>query len=64
MFEWNDKATLVIIRPDCFVDIYDGANLTNSHRYLGGETNEHNRYELSWYSFANRTSSYVCDCIN
>ncbi|VDM28732.1 unnamed protein product [Toxocara canis] len=59
---WNDRVTLAIIRPDCYLDMYDGANLTDSHRYLGGGTSEDNVYDLSWYSFANRTSSYYCQC--
>ncbi|VDM93570.1 unnamed protein product [Onchocerca ochengi] len=59
---WNDQITLAIIRPDCYLDLYDGANITDTHRFLGGEISEGNYYDLSWYSFANRTSSYICRC--
>ncbi|VDK59445.1 unnamed protein product [Anisakis simplex] len=59
---WNDRIQMAIIRPDCYLDVFDGVNLTDSHRYLGGGTSEDNVYRLSWYSFANRTSSYYCQC--
>ncbi|EFO12761.1 hypothetical protein LOAG_15772, partial [Loa loa] len=59
---WNDQITLAIIRPDCFLDLYDGANMTDAHRFLGGEISEGNIYHLSWYAFDNRTSSYICQC--
>ncbi|CAG9530123.1 unnamed protein product [Cercopithifilaria johnstoni] len=59
---WNDQITLAIIRPDCYLDLYDGANMTDTHRVLGGEISEGNIYDLSWYAFANRTSSFICQC--
>uniref|UniRef100_A0A915PK75 C2 domain-containing protein n=1 Tax=Setaria digitata TaxID=48799 RepID=A0A915PK75_9BILA len=59
---WNDQITLAIIRPDCFLDLYDGANITETHRFLGGETSEGNVYVLKWYAFANRATSYFCFC--
>lgn len=62
LFQWNNRVTMAILRPDCYLDLFDGANLTDSHRYLGGDTSEGNVYDLSWYSFANRTSSYYCQC--
>ncbi|VDK81319.1 unnamed protein product [Litomosoides sigmodontis] len=59
---WDNRITLAIIRPDCFLDLYDGANVTDTHRLLGGEISEGNIYDLSHYAFANRTSSYICRC--
>uniref|UniRef100_A0A0M3HUP2 Hemagglutinin/amebocyte aggregation factor-like n=1 Tax=Ascaris lumbricoides TaxID=6252 RepID=A0A0M3HUP2_ASCLU len=59
---WNNRVTMAILRPDCYLDLYDGSNLTDSHRYLGGDISEGNVYDLSWYSFANRTTSYYCQC--
>ncbi|OZC06870.1 hypothetical protein X798_06139 [Onchocerca flexuosa] len=37
---WDDQITLAIIRPDCYLDLYDGANITDTHRFLGGEISE------------------------
>ncbi|VDO17779.1 unnamed protein product [Brugia timori] len=59
---WNNQITLAIIRSDCFLDLYDGANVTDTHRFLGGEISDNNIYDLSRYAFANRTSSYICQC--
>ncbi|MFH4974513.1 hypothetical protein AB6A40_001222 [Gnathostoma spinigerum] len=59
---WNDRAYMAVIRPDCYLDVYDGLNLTESHRFLGGGLSENNVYDLSWYSFHNRTTSYTCVC--
>ncbi|KAM3718897.1 Leucine-rich repeat serine/threonine-protein kinase [Dirofilaria immitis] len=44
---WDNQITLAIIRPDCYLDLYDGANITDTHRFLGGEISEDNVYDLS-----------------